>query len=1470
MKKKVLSLIVALVMVLTMLPVTGLAADTPPAVNITQISYADGAVSLAWQAQDGVDGYRVYRKTGTGSWTSILSSTTATSYVDDTVTEGKTYSYTIRSFVGKTYSAGYADTAKTITAKASVETQPVTITSISYANGAVSLAWQGQDGVDGYRVYRKTGSGKWSTVLSSTTATSYVDNTVTEGKTYSYTIRSKVGSTWSTGYDATAKTITAKAAVEPQPVTITSISYANGAVSLAWQAQDGVDGYRVYRKTGSGKWTTVLSSTTATSYKDTTVTEGTTYSYTIRSNVGSAWSTGYADTAATITAKAAVDPMPVTITSISYANGAVSLAWQGQDGVDGYRVYRKTGSGKWTIVLSSTTGTSYTDTTVTEGTTYSYTVRSNVGSAWSTGYADTAATITAKPAVEPAPVTITSIDYANGAVSLAWQGQDGVDGYRVYRKTGSGKWTVLLSSTTATSYTDTTVTEGTTYSYTIRSNVGSAWSTGYADTAATITAKAAVDPMPVTITDISYADGAVSLAWQGQDGVDGYRVYRKTGSGKWTSILSSTTETSYTDTTVTEGTTYSYTIRSFVGKTYSTGYDATAKSIKVSPAAPPDVNINMITQSSTGGIKIAWDAADNVDGYRVYKKSGSGSWKTALSNTTDTTFIDTDVTPGVTYYYTVRSVKGGVWSTGYNDTAKSFKAGTPGLWSNGGTINGIDDKTVEKVYIPVSIDGAAVTSIGGYAFRNCSSLTSVIIPEGVTSIGEHAFDNCSSLTTVIIPEGVTSIGAWTFAYCSNLTLVIIPKSVTCISYGAFRNCSSLKSMTIPEGVTCIENDTFSGCSSLTSVTIPSSVTSIGESAFHTCSSLTSVTIPEGVTCIEEDTFRGCSSLTSVTIPSSVMSIGKYAFLKCISLTSVTIPEGVTCIEEDTFSGCSSLTSVTIPSSVTSIGERAFHTCSSLTSVTIPSSVTSIGERAFQLCSGLTSVTIPEGVTSIAYQAFSGCSGLTSVMIPEGVTSIAYQAFSGCSGLTSVTIPEGVTSIGSYAFSGCTGLTSVTIPSGITSIGDGIFQGCSSLTSVMIPEGVTSIGERAFQTCESLTSVTIPSSVKDIGDYAFQNCRGLVSVTISEGVESIGKGAFSNCTALTSITIPSSVKSIGADAFKYCKLTDIKVESGNNSYVSVDNVLFTKDMKTLVKCSVDVTGAYAIPSGVTDISEYAFYNCRQITSLSIPSSVTKIGKYAFEQCRGLTSLIIPKSVTDIGGGAFRKCWNLTSITVDKDNAAYVSTDGVLFTKDKKTIVAFPYGKAVSYSIPSGVTTIGCNAFDGCDKLTSVTIPSSAKSIGNYAFYNCSSLTSVTISNGVTSIDQAAFQGCSSLTSVTIPSSVTSIGQLAFQGCSSLTSVTIPSSARQIDGGVFRDCTSLTSIVIPEGVTVINQLFRNCTALKSVSIPKSVTDIYASSFEGCTALTDVYYAGTHDEWSTININENNNDPLYSATIHYNSAP
>ena len=255
----------------------------------------------------------------------------------------------------------------------------------------------------------------------------------------------------------------------------------------------------------------------------------------------------------------------------------------------------------------------------------------------------------------------------------------------------------------------------------------------------------------------------------------------------------------------------------------------------------------------------------------------------------------------------------------------------------------------------VIIFDTPITSIGDYAFRGCTSLTSITIPDSVTSIGDGAFYGCSSLTSVAIPDSVTSIGK-----------------------SAFRECSSLTSATIGNSVTSIGERAFSGCSSMTSVTIPESVISIGKSAFSGCSSMTSITIPDSVASIGEDAFANCSSLTSVTIPDGVTSIGSYAFYNCSSLTSVTIGNGVTSIGDSAFKNCSSLTSITISNGVTSIGNGAFYNCSSLTSVTIPDSVTSIGSSAFRDCISLTSITVPDSVTSIGNYAFYGCGSLTSV------------------------------------------------------------------------------------------------------------------------------------------------------------------------------------------------------------------------------------------------------------------------------------------------------------------------------------------------------------------------------------------------------------------------------------------------------------------------------------------------------------
>ena len=244
----------------------------------------------------------------------------------------------------------------------------------------------------------------------------------------------------------------------------------------------------------------------------------------------------------------------------------------------------------------------------------------------------------------------------------------------------------------------------------------------------------------------------------------------------------------------------------------------------------------------------------------------------------------------------------------------------------------------------------------------------------------------------------------------------------------------------------------------------------------------------------------------------------------------------------------------------------------------------------------------------------------------------------------------------------------------------------------------------------------------------------------------------------------------------------------------------------------------IPVGVTSIGKYAFYYCKALTSITLPNSVTSIGISAFYNCHNLTSVTIPNSVTSIGEYAFFRCDALTSINVDVNNPNYCSIDGVLFDKNQTTLIKYPRGKqGASYIIPNSVTSIGDDAFYGCDALTSVTIPNSVTSIGNSAFRDCCALTSITIPNSVTSIGNSTFSGCDALTSVTIPNSVTSIGNSAFKNCKKLTSITIPNSVTSIGNGAFSGCDALTSITIPNSVRSIGEYaFWPCNKLTSVTI------------------------------------------------------
>lgn len=251
---------------------------------------------------------------------------------------------------------------------------------------------------------------------------------------------------------------------------------------------------------------------------------------------------------------------------------------------------------------------------------------------------------------------------------------------------------------------------------------------------------------------------------------------------------------------------------------------------------------------------------------------------------------------------------------------------------------------------------------------------------------------------------------------------------------------------------------------------------------------------------------------------------------------------------------------------------------------------------------------------------------------------------------------------------------------------------SNFTSVVIPEGVTSIGEHAFQFCDKLKSVKIPSSVNKIGESAFSACEALEAIEIPNGVEEIGDYAFSGSDAIKSIFIPASVKYIGQQAFLRCTgLEWYAVDTNNQHYTVVDDILYTKDMTTLIHCPVQKTEVMKYPNGLRVVGDYAFTLCKEMTSVRLPDGVQTVGEGAFALCTKLKNVYLPDSVQSVGGGAFDCSSNIQEVR---------------------------FGE--------GITKIGDKAFRQCNSITALYIPGTIETIGDHAFVPMNELKDVQFS------------------------------------------------------------------------------------------------------------------------------------------------
>lgn len=691
---------------------------------------------------------------------------------------------------------------------------------------------------------------------------------------------------------------------------------------------------------------------------------------------------------------------------------------------------------------------------------------------------------------------------------------------------------------------------------------------------------------------------------------------------------------------------------------------------------------------------------------------------------------------------------------------------------------------------------SSVITLGEGAFLDCD-LESIVIPAGVLEIGEGVFKYNDDLKTAgPIGSGNDIQFGWTekipagaFSECTSLESVVIPEGIESVGEGAFYQCESLTSVALPESLKEIYSGGFECCWSLPAIEIPEGVTAVGEYAFFECTSLAEINLPVSLKNIEYGTFGYCGSIDTVYYNGTKaewdsMTVGGN---NDMLLQANMVFGGQETVHSHDYSGniCSGCG---IPcgkcgDNVTWILENGTLTISGsgdmwdystenkamwyadhgdvIRILVVEDGVTSLGDYAFAYLSSLIDITLPEGLTSTGEGTFFGCSWFSSIILPESLTVIEPYAFAYCTGLYGITLPKGVTTVGSHAFADCSMLDIVTIPVSVKTIEDGAFSGANNIYKVFYEGSKSQWNEISVgsDNDDLLNAEIFFDGETHRHDYGSLSCKVC-------GIPCGMSGPYSKW------ILKNGTLTISGTG----DMWDYSINGGQPWYEH------RLDVVSLV-----------IEDGVTNIGSYAFNDCYNLISVALPDSLLTVKECAFQYCASIESITLPKNVTTIGNNVFTGCSNIEKIIVDPENPVYSSdVYGVLFNKDKTEIIMVPEKLSGEYIIPDSVVRINSGAFSGCEYLESVTIPEGVTVIEDRVFEFCQRLAYVTLKGNVTRIGTSVFSQCYCLEEINIPDTLESIGYGAFRRCHSLASISLPESLKLIEDSAFSECPRLTTV------------------------------------------------------------------------------